>query len=152
MAHSLVKVYVHYVWTSKSRERLLSGDARKKVKDHIAAYAPQNNVELETLDIQPEHVHALVRLSHDQRIEDVSKLLKGESSHWINQTDVVPGRFSWQTGYAAFSVGYEGINAVKAYILNQDEHHMRRSFAEELDAMLRKAGYSQEDLAGLLRV
>jgi len=152
MGHSLVKVYVHYVWTTKNRERTLVGDARKKVKDHIAAYAAQNSVEVEALDVQAEHVHALVRLSHDQRIEDVSKLLKGESSHWINQNEVVPGKLSWQTGYAAFSVRPEGVNAIRGYISNQDEHHKRASFAEEFEAMLKMAGYSQEDLRVLLKV
>lgn len=150
MAHSLVRVYIHYVWTTKNRERTLAGDARRTVREHIAAYAGQNKIALEALDVQPEHVHVLVRLSHDQRIEDVSKLLKGESSHWINQNDVVPGKFSWQTGYAAFSVGHDGIDAVKAYISGQDEHHKRRSFAEEFEQMLREAGYSQEELAVFL--
>ena len=82
----------------------------------------------------------------------MSRLLKGESSHWINQTDAVTGKFYWQTGYAAFSVGYEGIDAVKTYISNQDDHHRRESFVEEFEATLRKVGYSQEEVAMLLEI
>jgi len=131
---------------------MLAGDARRKVREHIVAYAGHNNLAVEAIDVQPEHVHVLVRLAHDQRIEDVSKLLKGESSHWINHNDVVPGKFSWQTGYAAFSVDHEGVGAVRQYILNQDDHHRRMSFNDELEAMLREVGYSGEDVAAMLRL
>ncbi|HEV8538740.1 MAG TPA: transposase, partial [Bacteroidota bacterium] len=64
---------------------MLMGDARSAVRDHMSDYAAENRIELHALNVQPEHVHLSVRLSHDQRIEDISKLLKGESSHWINQ-------------------------------------------------------------------
>jgi hypothetical protein len=88
----------------------------------------------------------LLRLAHDQRIEDVSKLLKGESSHWINQNDIVPGKFSWQTGYAAFSVSPGSTDAGRAYIGSQDEHHRQRSFNEEFEVMLREAGYADDQV------
>lgn len=150
MGHSLVRTYVHYVWSTKNRERLLDEDARRRTRRHIAEYAGTNGIALEALDVQPEHVHALVRLFHDQRIEDVSKLLKGESSHWINQNDIIPRKFSWQTGYAAFSVDHKGVDVVKEYILNQDAHHKRKSWTEEVQNMLREAGYPDEEIAGML--
>ncbi len=151
MAHSLVKVYIHFVWTTKNRERALVGDGSRVVEDHLAAYAKEKSIHIDTLNVQPEHVHALVKLEHDQRIEDVVKFLKGESSHWINHEDILPGKFSWQTGYAAFSVAYGGIDAVRHYIRNQDEHHRQKSFAEELGLMLEEAGYSEQEIAGILR-
>ena len=115
MAHSLVKVYVHYVWTTKNRERILVGDARRILADHLGANAVGKGIHVETLNVQPEHIHILVKLPHDQRIEDLVKLLKGESSHWINQSDMLPGKFSWQTGYAAFSVAYDRLDAARRH-------------------------------------
>ena len=152
MAHSLVKVYVHYVWTTKNRERILIGDTRRIVGEHLSANAVEKGIQVESLNVQPEHVHTLVKLAHDQKIEDLVKLLKGESSHWINQGDMFPGKFSWQTGYAAFSVDYHRLGSVRQYITNQDEHHRRRSFTEELDEMLREAGYSEAEIEGMLRL
>lgn len=115
MTHSLVRVFIHYVWTTNRRERTLVGDTRRVVKDHLETYADQSRIDIDVLDAQPEHVHTLVRLSPDQRVEDVAKLLKGESSHWINQNDLLRGKFSWQTGYSALSVSYDRIDAVKKY-------------------------------------
>jgi REP element-mobilizing transposase RayT len=152
MAHSLVKVYVHYVWTTKNRERTLAGDARRLTSEHLGAYALEKGIQVEILNVQPEHVHMLVKVAHDQRVEDLVKLMKGESSHWINQRDIVPGKFSWQTGYAALSVSYDRLDAVRQYITNQDEHHRRKSFTEELRTMLREAGYTEEEIAEMLRI
>lgn len=137
MSHSLVKVYIHYVWGTKFRKCILLGDARAKVKEHLWAYAGENNVILEALNVQPEHVHLLVLLDRSQRIEDIAKLLKGESSHWINENNIVRPKFSWQTGYAAFSVSYQNIGAVKQYIDGQDEHHRRPAW-RDLSRSLRK--------------
>jgi putative transposase len=77
MSHSLVKVHIHYIWSTKYGERLLIGDAREQVKNHISEYADQNNLCLEALNIQPEHVHLLVLLGRDQKIEDIAKARQG---------------------------------------------------------------------------
>jgi len=151
MSHSLAKVYIHYVWSTKYRERLLIGEARERVREHILTYTAQNSISLETLNVQPEHVHLLMLLGRDQKIEDIAKLLKGESSHWINQNNIIKPKFSWQTGYAAFSVSYQNIGAVRRYIEGQDEHHRRKSFEEEFEEMLRKSGYSDTEIEALLQ-
>lgn len=150
MSHSLVKVSIHYVWSTKYRERLLTGDARERVSEHLRQYAERNNIKLEGLSVQPEHVHLLVQLDRDQRVEDVAKLLKGESSHWINASNVIKPKFSWQTGYAALSVSYQDVESVKRYIEEQDKHHQRKLFGEEFEDMLKKHGYSVQEVAELL--
>jgi putative transposase len=152
MSHSLTKVYIHFVWTTKNRNRSLVNEARKLVNDHIRSYASEKGICIEDVSVEPEHVHALVRLASDQPIEEIVKLLKGESSYWINQNEVLPGKFAWQTGYAAFSVDYRGLGQVKQYIRNQEEHHKRRTYAEEIESTLREAGYAQSEIAEMLKV
>jgi len=115
-------------------------------------YAARNEIALEVADVQPEHVHLLVSLSRSQRMEDITKLIKGESSHWINTNDLVPGKFAWQTGYWAGSVCYQHKDTVKRYIEGQDEHHRRKSFVEEFEEVLRDYGYSPAENAELLHL
>jgi len=141
MSHALVRVFVHFVWSTKNAERSLCDGVRQEVKVHIARYARENGMHLEAFDVQPEHVHLVVRLGSEQRTGDVPKLLKGESSHWINQNDIVAGKFSWQTGYAAFSVDQGGLEAVKSYVMNQEEHHKRNTYSEEIGAMIQESGF-----------
>ena len=106
MAHALVKIFIHFVWSTKGCEPLLSNENRETVKNHLKEYAGENSINVTSIAVRPEHVHLVSSLSRSQRIEDVMKLVKGESSHWVNQNGLIRSRFSWQTGYWAGSVCY----------------------------------------------
>jgi hypothetical protein len=67
-------------------------------------------------------------------------LFKGASSHWINEQQLVPGKFSWGRGYGVFSVSESGVAEVADYIANQDEHHRKRGFADELKLFVERYG------------
>ena len=90
--------------------------------------------------VNPEHVHALVDLPTSLTIEELMKLLKGESSHWVNENKLVPARFGWGRGYGAFSVSHSGVSEVARYIAKQEEHHRKRSFSEELRLLVERYG------------
>jgi REP element-mobilizing transposase RayT len=87
----------------------------------------------------PNHVHILVGYTPDIVISDIVRDIKAGSSKWINDRKLVQGRFEWQTGYSAFSVGYTGIQDVINYILNQEEHHKTRAFKDENVYLLKQA-------------
>lgn len=142
MVHSFTKIFIHLVWSTKFRQPFLNGDLRTAMKLHLEKYAQENNIRIESLAIQPDHVHLLVQLQSDQRVEDIPKLLKGESSHWLNSQDLLRVNFSWQRGYGAFSVCPGHIDRVRNYILNQDEHHRTKPFSEELQNILEKHGFT----------
>jgi len=59
-------------------------------------------------------------------IEDMMQLFKGSSSHWMNEEELVPGKFGWGRGYGAFSVSHSGVAEVARYIAEQEEHHSKR--------------------------
>ena len=88
--------------------------------------------------VNPEHVHSLIDLPSNHTVEDCLKLLKGASSHFINQDNIIEGRFSWGRGYAAFSVSESQADKVVQYIKNQKEHHKVKSFSEEYGEFLKK--------------
>ena len=73
-------------------------------------------------------------------IEDIMHLLKGECSHWINENSLVPGKFGWGRGYGVFSVSHSGVTEVAKYIATQEEHHRKRTFAEELMLFVERYG------------
>ncbi len=70
--------------------------------------------------------------------------LKKASSIWVHQ-EITMRDFSWQEGYAAFSISATSREAVLKYIAQQEDHHRTRSFREELAQMLVKAGVRFED-------
>jgi REP element-mobilizing transposase RayT len=73
-------------------------------------------------------------------IATVMEKLKANSSGWVKERWPERRYFSWQTGYAAFSVSKSHVEQVKRYISNQEEHHRKVSFQEELLAFLKKHG------------
>jgi REP element-mobilizing transposase RayT len=79
----------------------------------------------------PDHVHILFGMRPTQSLSDLMQDIKGDSSKWINENRLVPGRFSWQEGYGGFSYSKSQISAVANYIENQERHHKKKTFVEE---------------------
>ncbi|HEU0050234.1 MAG TPA: transposase [Nitrososphaera sp.] len=90
--------------------------------------------------VNPDHVHVLVDLPTKLNIEEMMQLLKGSSSHWINENKLLGTRFGWGRGYGAFSVSHSGIGEVTNYIATQEEHHRKRSFSQELKLLVERYG------------
>ena len=72
-----------------------------------------------------------------------SQCLKGESSHWINKDKFLKNKLQWQDDYFAVSVGESQVERVRAYIRNQEEHHKKRTFQEEVDEFMEKYGWKR---------
>ena len=75
-------------------------------------------------------------------IEQVVHLLKGSSSHWINQNRLCRGNFAWGRGYGAFSVSHSDVDRVANYIAKQEEHHRKRSFAQEYELFVKRSPWN----------
>jgi len=139
--HSYTKLWVHIIWETLNREKLLNEKARKLVSEYLFNYSKEKNIFMKINYVNPEHVHTLINLPTNLSIEDTIKLFKGSSSHFINQDGIVPGKFSWGRGYAAFSASESQLEKVVEYIRNQREHHRVKSYAEEYDLFMRKYGF-----------
>jgi len=78
-------------------------------------------------------------------LADLVREIKADSSNFINKERLVPGRFTWQEGYGAFSYGHSQLDTIIRYIQNQEKHHSRRSFQTEYLALLRKFDIAFEE-------
>jgi len=109
--------------------------------------AKELSIHSERLNIQPEHVHILIILPADKTLAEIVKRFKGESSRWINENNLIQGRFRWQRGYGGFSVSASQLDKVKKYIENQDEHHRTKTFTEEYNEWLKQYKIEQTETA-----
>jgi len=133
---SYTKIWIHYVWGTKDRDKLLlDREFRKKVSKHLSKNSIKKDIFMKINYVNSDHVHALVDLPTNKTIEEVARLLKGELSSWINNN--VEFKFSWAKGYGAFSVSESSLDKVVSYINNQEEHHKIKNFSEEYDNFLR---------------
>ena len=138
--HSYSRIWVHIVWATLERRPFLLKDSAAKVSAHLGQYASEKNIYMKINYVNSDHVHALVDLPTSLSIEDMMHFFKGESSHWINQNRLVPGKFGWGRGYGVFSVSHSGVAGVAKYISDQERHHRKRSFSEELRLFVERYG------------
>lgn len=138
--HSYSRVWLHLTWATLERRPLLFQSAATKLSAYLSQYASEKGIYLKTNYVNPDHVHALVDLPTHLCIEEMMHLFKGASSHWINENDLVPGKFAWGRGYGVFSVSHSGVSEVANYIATQEEHHRKRSFSEELRLLVERYG------------
>ncbi len=138
---SFIKIYVHYIWSTKNRIPLLSDDIRDKVFKHIRENAQNKNIFIDFLNGYTNHVHCLISLNDDLSISKIAQLIKGESSYWINKNKLTFERFEWQDEYMAVGIGDDKIKIVRGYIANQEEHHKKYTFQQEYDKFIERYGF-----------
>ena len=144
MPHSLNKIWIHAVWSTKNRLPFLDENIERLVHDHMRQQIKDSGCPIRVVNGMPGHVHSLFLLSPQKSIAEVIKQVKGSTSHWVNQQENLAqhclqktGRtFAWQTGYAAYSVSESVLEKVYQCIRNQKQHHQQRSFQEEYEALL----------------
>jgi putative transposase len=138
--HSYTRCWLHLVWATLDRRPLLTKSSAPKLSEYLTGYAAEKGIYMKINYVNADHAHALIDLPGTRPMEEVAQLFKGSSSHWINENDLVPGKFGRQRGYGAFSVSHSVVGEVAAYIANQEEHHRKRSFLEEFKIMVEKYG------------
>ena len=137
----LLKIWIHLVWATKSREPILTQDIRQQVFSHIRENASKKNIYVDFVNGHVDHVHCLISLNQEQTIAKIVQLIKGESSFWINKNNLCRRKFEWQDEYFAVSISESGINKVREYIKNQEEHHKKKKFQEEYEEFVNKYGF-----------
>jgi putative transposase len=138
-----LKIWVHLVWTTKDRDPILSKEIRQMLFEHIRENARIKEIYLDYINGYKEHVHCLISIGAGQNIDKIMMLLKGESSSWMNKQKIIRNKFEWQKEYFAVSVSESGVNRLRDYLKNQEEHHRRKSFQEEYDEFMRKFGFER---------
>jgi putative transposase len=138
-----IKVWLHFVWSTKERFPYLQDDIRAKVFEHIRSNAREKGIFIDFINGYVDHVHCLISLGSDQTIAGIMHSIKGESSFWMNKNSLTKARFAWQDEYFVASVANSEIDRVRNYIKNQEEHHKAVSFDQEFERFLLRAGFEK---------
>jgi len=148
MANTYSQIYVQIVFTVNGRQNLIKKQNREELHKYISGIVINRNQKLLSIFAMPDHIHLLVGVKPNISISDVVRDIKSGSSKFISDNNWVKGKFAWQEGYGAFSYSKSQIDRVVNYILNQEEHHKKRTFKEEYLELLKKneIEYSDEYL------
>jgi putative transposase len=138
---SYIRVWVHLVFATKNREPILSKEIRCKIQEHIKENCKEKSIYLQAINGYTDHLHCLISLGREQAISKIAQLIKGESSFWINKSQLTEGQFMWQDDYFAISVSESNLQRVIEYIKNQEIHHAKKSFDNEVQEFEKKIGF-----------
>lgn len=131
MANTYTQLYFHIVFAVKGRANLVSTKWREQLYKYITGIITNKSQKLIIVNGMPDHVHLLIGMKPDACLSDLVRDIKANSSKFINEQKLVVGKFEWQTGFGAFTLGYSQLDTVVTYIKNQEEHHRKKSFREE---------------------
>ncbi len=138
---SYIKIWVHAVWTVKSRKPLLTPEVRKDFFNHIHQNALSKDILMDSVGGHNNHVHCLFRIKSNQAMDKIMQLIKGESSYWFNKSGLNRLKLQWQKEYFAVSVSESLVGRVRNYILTQEEHHKKRTWEDEYREFIEKYGF-----------
>jgi REP element-mobilizing transposase RayT len=138
MAGTFTQLYIQTVFAVKGRENLIRKEWKDELYKYMAGIIKGKDQKPIIVNGMPDHIHAFIGLKPSQSISDLVRDIKNNSSNFINDSKFIKGRFSWQEGYGAFSYAHSQIDAVYHYILNQEEHHKKKTFKEEYIDFLQK--------------
>jgi len=132
---SYISIWVHCVWTTKNRIPFLTDNIRDKVISHVLDNARSKHIYIDQLNGSLQHLHALISLGGSQSSSEIMQKIKGESSFWINKNKLTRIRFEWQDDSYCISLDYRQLNIIRKYIRNQERHHIKVTWEEELSKL-----------------
>jgi REP element-mobilizing transposase RayT len=138
MPNAYTQLYVQLVFAVKGRDSLIKESFRDELQMYITGIVKQVGHKPLAIYCMPDHLHLLIGLNPNLTISDLVNEVKTSSNKFIKDKKFLNTKFEWQRGYGAFAYSKSALDKVVKYILNQPEHHRKRTFREEYILLLKK--------------
>ena len=145
MAHTYSNLLFHAIFSTKDRAPTISPEIRDDLLAYIGGIVRHMGGKTLSAGGTADHVHLLLELPSHVAVADTLRVVKTNSSRWAHERWPERRLFSWQTGYAAFSVSESNLQAVRDYINNQEQRHKKVDFREEFLTFLKKNGITYDE-------
>ncbi|MCZ7621495.1 MAG: IS200/IS605 family transposase [Candidatus Kuenenia sp.] len=138
MSGTFTQIYIQAIFAVNGRSNLLQKPWRDEVFKYMAGIIKNKGQKSIIVNGVANHVHIFIGLQPSMAISDLVRDVKNNTTNFINDRKLIRSKFSWQEGYGAFSYAHSQIETVYNYILNQEEHHKRKTFKEEYSDFLKR--------------
>ena len=136
MANTFTQIHIQVIFAVQNRQSLIHPNWAEELNRYITGIIQNHGHRVLQIGGMPDHLHIFFGMRPRQSLSDLMRIVKSESSRWINDKRLAKGRFSWQEGFGGFSYSKSQVPQVIRYIQNQEEHHRKRTFVEEYKAFL----------------
>ncbi|MBX7043549.1 MAG: IS200/IS605 family transposase [Ignavibacteria bacterium] len=145
MAGTFSQIYIQVVFAVKSRANLIKPEWEEQLYKYITGILRNNQQKMLAINGMPDHIHFFFGMKPSCCLSDLVRETKKSSTDFIKDSRFTGGRFNWQDGYGAFSYSQSQIDNVIRYIMNQKNHHKKKSFKEEYMDLLDKFRIKYEE-------
>ncbi|MHA2100564.1 MAG: IS200/IS605 family transposase [Candidatus Kariarchaeaceae archaeon] len=138
MANTYSQIYIMVVFSVSGRQNLIGSSWKDELYKYITGIIKAHKQKLIAMNGVGDHIHILIGLKPNIALSDLVRVIKANSSKFINEKKYVRGKFNWQEGFGAFSYSQSQISTIIKYIENQERHHKKNTFKEEYLELLKK--------------
>ena len=142
---SYVQLHYHIIFSTKNRARVLSSEVREEIYSYIWGIIKSKKCHLFRINGMEDHIHIFVSIVPSIALADFIRDIKSATTVWIKKENLIKKFSGWQSEYSAFSKSFSEKNITIEYIKNQEEHHRRKSWKEELQELYNESGIEFED-------
>ena len=145
MSGTYSQIYLQTVFAVKGRESLISSNWEERLYRYITGIVQNNGQKMLAVNGMPDHIHFFIGMKPSCCLSDLVREIKKSSNEFIIENKFTKHKFSWQEGYGAFSYSHSQLDNVFQYIMNQKEHHKKKTFKEEYTGLLKKFNIEFEE-------
>ena len=139
------QILYHIVFRTKNSQKTIDRRNACELYAYIMGYIKNKQGFLYRINGMEDHIHILCDLHPSLALADFMRDMKSTSSRWIKETNKFIGFNGWADGYAAFTCSWKEKDMIVNYIKNQQEHHKKKSFEEELNHLLEDFGIQYDE-------
>lgn len=145
MPNTYTQIHIQCVFAVKYRQAMITSSWKERLHQYITGIVQNHGHKMIAINTMPDHLHMFFGMRPNQSLSDLMKIVKGDSSEWINNKRFTSRAFRWQEGYGEFSYEKNKIGIVAAYIENQELHHAKKKFLVEYREFLDHFGIEYDE-------
>jgi putative transposase len=132
------QIYIQTIYAVRGRDSLINPVWEDRLFKYISGIVQKKGQKMLAINGMPNHIHFLIGMKPSCCLSDLIREVKKSSNEFVNENRFTKFRFGWQEGFGAFSYSHSQLDDVIAYIMNQKEHHRKKTFKEEYTDFLKK--------------
>jgi putative transposase len=138
MSNTFSQIYIQVVFAVKGRECQIQHSWEEQLYKYITGIIKNHNQKMIAINGMPDHIHFLIGMKPTCCLSDLVREVKKSTSVYIRDNKLSSFKFQWQEGFGAFSYSHSSLDNVIHYIMNQKQHHIKKTFQQEYEEFLTK--------------
>ncbi|OFX68687.1 MAG: transposase [Bacteroidetes bacterium GWE2_29_8] len=139
------QIHIQVVFAVQNRDALIDISWDERLYQYITGIVQTKGQKMLAINGDSKHIHFFIGMKPSCRLSDLVREIKKSSNDFIKENSFTRFKFNWQEGYGAFSYSHSQIDDVVRYIMNQKEHHRKKTFKEEYVKLLKEFNIEYDD-------